>query len=155
MTLNLIETFKTSIYSPKHTTNTKKTTVVFTSRGMHVNYSVGNTEVLLQFDGTGAAAARDGLNAGTLKVPADNLTFGRLDTGITEQYKHLGFVNTGPHKYDQYVKSRVGHAQATNKALRKHVWQQRFAIKRQAHSQESHNLFKINLPFSSLGHPDI
>ena len=96
------------------------TGVAFTSRGMHVNGSVGKTEVLLRFYGTGAAAAtRDGLSTGTLKVTADNPMFGRLDIGITEQYKHLGFVNAGPHKYDQEVESRINHAQATNKALRK------------------------------------
>ena len=86
---------------------------------MHANDSVGNTEAFLQIYGTGAAAAREGLKTGTLEVTADNPTFGRLGIGITEQYKHLGSVNAGPHKYDQEVKSRVDHAQATNKALRK------------------------------------
>ena len=66
----------------------KTTGVAFTSCGMHVNDSVGQTEVLLRFDGTGAAAARDGLNTGTLKVTADNPIVRRLDIGITEQYKH-------------------------------------------------------------------
>ena len=85
---------------------------------MHVNDSVGKTKVLLQLYGTGAAAARNGLNTGTLKVTAYNQIFGRLDIGNTEQYKHLGSVSAGAHKYDQEVESRVGHAQATNKAFR-------------------------------------
>ena len=85
---------------------------------MHVNDSVGKTEVLLRFDATGAAAARDGLNMGTFKITADNLIGGRLNIGIAEQYKHLGCVNSGQHKYDQEVECRVTHSQATNKALR-------------------------------------
>ena len=60
-----------------------KTGVAFTSRGMHVNDSVDKTDVLLHFYETGAAAARDGLNRGTLKVTADNPMFGRFDIGIT------------------------------------------------------------------------
>ena len=55
-----------------------QTGVAFISHGMHVNDSVGKTEVLLRFDGTGAAAARDGLNTGTLKVTADNPSLGAL-----------------------------------------------------------------------------
>ena len=85
---------------------------------MHVNDRVGKTEVFLRFYGTGAAASRDGLNTVTFKLTADNPMLGRLNIGITEQYKHLGFVNAGPNKYDQEVGSRVNHAQATNKALR-------------------------------------
>ena len=38
---------------------------VVASRGMEVNDSVGKTEVLLQFNGTGAATVREALNTGT------------------------------------------------------------------------------------------
>ena len=98
------------------------TTVVFTSRGMNVNDSVGKTEVLFRFDGIGAAAARDGVNTGTFKVTADNSNFGRFDIWITEHYEHLGVVDTGPHKYDLEVESRVNHAQATNNAFRNNIF---------------------------------
>ena len=81
-----------------------------------------NSEVPLHFYGTGAAAARDGLNTGTFKVTADNPIVGRLDIGITEQHNHLGFVNASPHNYDQEGEPRVGHAQATSNAFRTNMF---------------------------------
>ena len=48
--------------------------------------------------------------------------FGKLDKGVTDQYKHLGWINAGLHKYDQEVEARVRHAQATDKAFMKKVF---------------------------------
>ena len=86
---------------------------------MNVNDSVGKTAVLLQFDGTGAATVRDAFNTGTQKMNTEHPVVGRLYIGIIQQYKHLGSLNSGPHKYDQEIESRVGQAQTTNKAFRR------------------------------------
>ena len=59
-----------------------------TSRGMHANDSVGNTEFLIRCYGTGAATARADLNAGSQTITAVSPIFGRLDIGIAEQYKY-------------------------------------------------------------------
>ena len=48
--------------------------------------------------------------------------FGKFDIGITEQYKHLGSINAGPHKYDQEVESRTAQAHAITKALRRQLF---------------------------------
>ena len=86
---------------------------------MEVNDSVGKTEVLLQFDGTGVAKVRHAVATGAREMVTEHLVFGCLNIGITQQYKHLGSVNAGPHKYDQEIASRVGQARTTNNALRK------------------------------------
>ena len=85
---------------------------------MEVNDSVGKTEVLLQFSGTGAAQIRDAIATGTRNIVTGHPVFGCLNIGITQQYKHLGSLNAGPHKYDQEIESRVGQARSTNKAFR-------------------------------------
>ena len=82
------------------------------------NDSVGKTEVLLQFNGTGAAEVGDAIATGTRKIVTEHPVFGCLNIGITQQYKHLGSLNAGPHKYDQEIGSRVGQARSTNKAIR-------------------------------------
>ena len=83
-----------------------------------MNDSVGKTEVLLQLNGTGATTAGEALNTGIQEISTEHPVFGCLNIGITQQYKHLGSVNAGPHKYDQEIESRVGQAQNANKALR-------------------------------------
>ena len=80
---------------------------------MEVNDSVGKTEVLLQFNGTGAAKVREAIETGTQKIGTEHPVFGCLNIGITQQYKHLGSLNAGPHKYDQEIESRVGQAWTT------------------------------------------
>ena len=85
---------------------------------MEVNDNRGNTEVLLQNHGTGAAKVKSDLTAGSQQIHVQHPLFGELDIGITQQYKHLGSSNAGPHKYDQEVESRTGQAKATTKALR-------------------------------------
>ena len=85
---------------------------------MEVNDNSGKTEVLLQFHGTGAAKVKKDLIAGSQHIHVQHPLFGELDIGITQQYKHLGYLNAGPHKYDQEVESRTGQAKATTKALR-------------------------------------
>ena len=72
----------------------------------------------MQFHGTGAAKLKSGLTAGSQQIHVEHPMFGELDTGITQQYKHWGFLNAGPHKYDQEVESRTGQSKATTKALR-------------------------------------
>ena len=91
---------------------------VFASRGMEVNDNRWKTKVLLQFHGTGAAKVKSDLAAGSQQIHVEHLFFGELDIGITQQYKHLGSLNAGPHKYDQEVEPRTGQAKATTKALR-------------------------------------
>ena len=90
----------------------------FTSRGVEVNDNKGKAEVLLQFHGTGAAKVQSDLTAGGQYIHVEHPIFGEFDIGITQQYKHLGSLNAGPHKYDQEVESRTGQAKATTKALR-------------------------------------
>ena len=85
---------------------------------MEVNDKKGKTEALLQFNGTGAAKVKCDLTAGSQQIHVQHPLFGELDIGITKQYKHLGSINAGPHKYDQEVESRTGQAKATTKALR-------------------------------------
>ena len=92
---------------------------VVASRGMEVNDSVGKTEVLLRFNGTGVAKVREALDAGTQKIGTGHFVFGCIDIGITQQYKHLGSMNAVPHQYDQEIESRVGQARTINKALRR------------------------------------
>ena len=83
---------------------------------MEVNDSVGKAEVLLELNGTRIAKVREALNSGTQKISKEHLVFGCINIGITQQYKHLGSVNAGPHKYDQEIESREGQSQNTNKA---------------------------------------
>ena len=94
---------------------TRKT---FASQGMEVNDSVGKTEVLLQFNGTGAAKVREAIATGIRKIVTEHLDVGCINIGIIQQYKHLGSMNAGPHKYDQEIEWRVGQARSTNKAIR-------------------------------------
>ena len=58
---------------------TTKTGTAFTSRGNHVNDSVGKTEALIIFYGTGAATARADLNAGSQTITAVSPIFRRLE----------------------------------------------------------------------------
>ena len=120
---------------------------------MQVNDSVGKTEVLLQFNGTGAATARDALNTGTQKMSTEHPVFGCLNIGITLQYKHLGSVNAGPHTYDQEIESRVGQAQNTNKAFRRiFVCKQRDTNQRQINGLKGPYRLQTHLSRSNLGH---
>ena len=59
---------------------TKSGTVV-ASRGMEVNDSVGKTEVLLQFDGTGAATVREALDTGTQQISRSTLSLDASTSG--------------------------------------------------------------------------
>ena len=88
---------------PKCARVLEKTGKAFASRGMEVNDSVGKTKVLLQFYETGAAKVREAIATGTQKIVAEHLVFGYFNIGITRQYKHLGSLNAGPHKYDQEI----------------------------------------------------
>ena len=97
----------------------QQTGKAFASRGMEVNDSVGKTEVFFQFNGTGVANVREAIATGTRKIVTEHPVFGCFNIGITQQYKHLGSLNAGPHKYDQEIESRVGQAQTINKALRR------------------------------------
>ena len=120
---------------------------------MHVNGSVGKTQVLFIFYVAGAAAARDGPKTGTFKVTAELPNFGRLDIGITEQYTHLGSVGAGPHKYDQEVESMVSHAQATSKHWETiNLATKAYHPKRQAHSVDGARFLKTHFPLSNLRH---
>ena len=56
---------------------------------MEVNDSVGKTEVLLQFNGTGAAKVREALDSGTQKIGTKHPVFGCLRDHSTIQT--LGF----------------------------------------------------------------
>ena len=85
---------------------------------MEVNDSKGKTEALLEFYGTGAAKVKYDTLQGNQQIHVDHPLFGELAIGITHQYKHLGSINAGPHKYDQEVESRSAQAKATTKALR-------------------------------------
>ena len=85
---------------------------------MEVNDNSGKTGVLLQFHGTGAAKVKSDLTAGSQQIHVQHPIVRELDIGITQQYKHLGSLNAGPHKYDQEVESRAGQAKATTNALR-------------------------------------
>ena len=80
-----------------------KTGKAFASRGMEVNDSKGKTEALLEFYGTGAAKVKHDTLHGNQEIHVDHPLFGELAIGITHQYKHLGSINAGPHKYDQEV----------------------------------------------------
>ena len=91
----------------------------FASRGMEVNDSKGKTEALLEFYGTGAAKVKHDTLHGNQEIHVDHPLFGELAIGSTHQYKHLGSINAGPHKYDQEVESRSAQAKATTKALRR------------------------------------
>ena len=71
----------------------------------------------MQFHRTGGAKAKCDLTAGSEQIHAQHPLFGELDIGITQQYNHLGSINAGPHKYDQEVESRTGHAKTSTKAL--------------------------------------
>ena len=53
----------------------------------------------------------------TQTISAQNIFCGEPDIGVIDNDKHLELIKAGPHKYDQEVEARVGHAQATNKAL--------------------------------------
>ena len=88
------------------------------SKCMEVKDSRGNTETLLQFNGTGAANVKSDVTAGNQQIHVDHPFVGELGIGITQQYKHLGSINAGPHKYDQEVESRTAQAKASTKALR-------------------------------------
>ena len=85
---------------------------------MEVNDNRSNTEALLQFHGTGAAKVKHDLTTGSQQIHVDHPLFGELDVGIMQQYKHLGSINAGPHKYDQEVESRTAQAKAITKSLR-------------------------------------
>ena len=85
---------------------------------MEVNDNRGKTEALLQLNGTGAVKVKHVLTAGSKQIHADHPLFGELDIGITQQYKHLGSIDAGPHKYDQEVEARTAQAKAITKSLR-------------------------------------
>ena len=72
----------------------------------------------MQSHGTGAAKVKRDLTVGSQQIHVQHPLFGELDIGITQQYKQLGSLNAGPHKYDQEVESRTGQAKATTNALR-------------------------------------
>ena len=74
--------------------------------------------VFLQFNGTGLAKVREAIATGTQKIVTEHPVFGCLNIGITQQYKQIGSLNAGPHKYEQEIESRLGQAQTINKALR-------------------------------------
>ena len=57
----------------------EKTGAAFTSRGMHVNDSVGKTEDLVRFDGTGAGKVRAQIKFGFQTISALSPMFGQLD----------------------------------------------------------------------------
>ena len=63
----------------------QNTGTAFTSRGMHVNDSVGNTEAFLNKYGTGAGKVRADANAGSQAITAMSPMFGQLDIGKTDQ----------------------------------------------------------------------
>jgi hypothetical protein len=86
---------------------------------MEVNDDRGKTEALLQFNGTGAAKVKHDLTTGSQQIHVDHPLFGEFDIGITQQYKHLGSINAGPHKYDQEVEARTAQARATTKSSRR------------------------------------
>ena len=90
---------------------------MFASRGMEANDNKRKTEALLQLHGTGAAKVKSDFTAGSQQIHVEHPIFGELDLGITQQYKHLGSLNAGPHKNYQQVESRSGQAKATTKAL--------------------------------------
>ena len=71
----------------------------------------------MQFHGTGADKVECDLTAGSQQIHVQHPLFGDFDIGNTQQYKHWGSINAGPHKYDQEVESRTGHAKVT-KTLR-------------------------------------
>ena len=85
---------------------------------MAVSDSTGKTEAFLQLNGTGAAKAKSDVMAGNQQIHVEHFFFGEFDIRIFQQYKHLGLINAGPHKYDQEVESRTAQAKASTKALR-------------------------------------
>ena len=107
---------------PKCARVLEKHVFCFASRGMEVNDNVGKTEAFLQCNGTGVAKVREALGSGTQKMGTEHPVFGCLNIGITQQYKHLGSMNAGPHKFDQEIESRVGQVRTTNKALRRKLF---------------------------------
>ena len=98
----------------------------FATKGIEDNENRGNTEALLQFNGTGAVKVKEDLSTGSQQIHVDHPLFGELDIGITQQYKHLGSINAGPHKYDQDVEARTAQARATIQSSR------RFVLRRKA-----------------------
>ena len=123
---------------------------------MEVNDSRGNTEGLLQLNGTGAAKVKSDMTAGNQHIHVDHPLFGEFDIGITQQYKHLGSINAGPHKYDQEVESRTAQAKASTKALRSKLFaKQGFPRKqRLINSTEGNDPVQTSLPFSNMGYND-
>ena len=127
----------------------------FASRGMEVNDNRGKTEAFLEFYGTGAAKVKHDTLQGNQQIHADHSLFGELDIGITHQYKHLGSINAGPHKYDQEVESRSAQAKATSNALRgKQITEKRFAQDTKTNSLESACAVQTHLPRSNTGYHD-
>ena len=92
---------------------------------MEVNDNRGKTEALLQFNGTGADKAKHDLTTGSQQIHVEHPLFGELDIGITQQYKHLGSINAGPHKYDQEVEARTAQARAATKSSRRKIFAQK------------------------------
>ena len=92
---------------------------------MEVNDNRGKTEALLQFNGTGAVKVKHDLTTGSQQIHVYHPLFGELDTRITQQYKHLGSINAGPHKYDQEVEARTAQAKATTESLRSNMFAQK------------------------------
>ena len=68
---------------PKCARVLENTGKAFASRGMEVNDSRGNTEALLQFNGTGAAKVKMDVTAGSQQIHVYHPFCGELDIGIT------------------------------------------------------------------------
>ena len=100
------------------------------------------------------AKVKHDLPTGSQQVHVDHPLFGELDIGITQQYKHLGSINAGPHKYDQEVEARTTQAKASTKSLRTIFCAERPPQEAKTNSMESACVIKANFSRCNIGNND-